>query len=150
MVAWCTKKGHGTRVMPANTLQSVQVLNAPGYVMITGVIDQSLLDLDPTDPGGEEDFGGQDLVRVSLYTVWELPLTSVCTSGWQPHRCPCLLDALRPQPATRSDQTLDRVSIHITRTACFHSHHGLSARSPQIHRFRPVLHEDLQGRRRPC
>ena len=62
MVAWCTKKVHGTRVMTAGTLQAVQVLNAPGYVMITGLIDQSLLDLDPTDPGGEEDFGGQDLV----------------------------------------------------------------------------------------
>ena len=52
--------------MTAGTLQAVQVLNAPGYVMITGLIDQSLLDLDPTDPGGEEDFGGQDLVSIRI------------------------------------------------------------------------------------
>ncbi|KAI0317524.1 hypothetical protein OF83DRAFT_1083534 [Amylostereum chailletii] len=60
-VAWCTKKGHGTRLMPAGTLQGVQLLRAPDYVMITGLLDQSLVNIQTDDPGGELDPHGQDL-----------------------------------------------------------------------------------------
>ncbi|KAI0693419.1 hypothetical protein BC835DRAFT_1075188 [Cytidiella melzeri] len=59
-VAWCTKPGHGTRVMVAGTLQGLQVLNTPDYTMITGLIDQTKLNIQSSDAGGELDSGGQD------------------------------------------------------------------------------------------
>lgn len=63
VVAWCSKAGHGTRVMPPGTLQGVQLLKAPDYVMITGMINQTLIDIKADDDGGELDPHGQDLVR---------------------------------------------------------------------------------------
>ncbi|KAI0755950.1 hypothetical protein BC629DRAFT_1662115 [Irpex lacteus] len=59
-VAWCTKKGHGTRIMLDGTLQGLQVLNTPDYTMITGLIDQTKLNIQADDAGGELDSGGQD------------------------------------------------------------------------------------------
>ncbi|VDB84003.1 unnamed protein product [Peniophora sp. CBMAI 1063] len=61
VVAWCSKAGHGTRVMPPGTLQSVQLLKAPDYVMLTGLINQTLVDMKSDDDGGELDPHGQDL-----------------------------------------------------------------------------------------
>ncbi|KZV66198.1 hypothetical protein PENSPDRAFT_655125 [Peniophora sp. CONT] len=61
VVAWCSKAGHGTRVMPPGTLQGVQLLKAPDYVMITGMINQTLIDIKADDDGGELDPHGQDL-----------------------------------------------------------------------------------------
>ena len=63
-VAWCTKKGHGTRLMLNGTLQAVQVLNAPDYLMVVGVIDQPKLNIQEGDYGGECDYGGADLVSL--------------------------------------------------------------------------------------
>jgi hypothetical protein len=59
-VAWCTKKGHGTRLMLDGTLQGLQVLNTPDYTMITGLIDQTKVNIQASDAGGELDSGGQD------------------------------------------------------------------------------------------
>ncbi|KAI0090901.1 hypothetical protein BDY19DRAFT_991511 [Irpex rosettiformis] len=59
-VAWCTKKGHGTRIMLDGTLQGIQVLNTPDYTMITGLIDQTKVNIQSGDAGGELDSGGQD------------------------------------------------------------------------------------------
>lgn len=64
MVAWCTKAGHGTRVMPAGTLLGAQLLKAPDYVQITGLIDQTKINIAAGDYGGELDPHGQDLVRL--------------------------------------------------------------------------------------
>ncbi|KZV67342.1 hypothetical protein PENSPDRAFT_676782 [Peniophora sp. CONT] len=61
MVAWCTKAGHGTRVMPAGTLLGAQLLKAPDYVQITGLIDQTKINIAAGDYGGELDPHGQDL-----------------------------------------------------------------------------------------
>jgi hypothetical protein len=63
-VAWCTKKGHGTRIMLDGTFKGLQVLNTPDYTMITGLIDQTKLNIKDGDFGGELDSGGQDLVCV--------------------------------------------------------------------------------------
>jgi hypothetical protein len=63
-VAWCTKKGHGSRIMLDGTLLGVQVLNTPDYTMITGLIDQTKLNIQAGDYGGECDSGGQDLVSI--------------------------------------------------------------------------------------
>ena len=64
-VAWCSKKGHGTRIMLENTITSAQLLKAPGYWMITGTINQTKLNIVDGDPGGELDSGGQDGVSYS-------------------------------------------------------------------------------------
>ncbi|THH17832.1 hypothetical protein EW146_g3062 [Bondarzewia mesenterica] len=60
-VAWCSKKGHGTRVMPEGTLQGVQYLKTPDYILIAGFIDQTKMDIQAGDWGGELDPHGQDL-----------------------------------------------------------------------------------------
>ena len=46
-VAWCTKKGHGTRIIPQGALQGAQWLYAKNYVQVVGYIDQSKINLDP-------------------------------------------------------------------------------------------------------
>jgi len=60
MVAWCTKPGRGTRLIPEGALQGVQFLRAPAYVQVTGHIDQSKIDILPGDFGGEMDPHGAD------------------------------------------------------------------------------------------
>jgi hypothetical protein len=59
-VAWCTKKGHGTRLMEQGTIQGAQLLKTSQYWMITGLIDQTRLNIQSGDYGGELDSGGQD------------------------------------------------------------------------------------------
>jgi len=60
-VAWCTKPGYGTRLIPEGALQGMQYLIAPDYIMLTGFVNQALIDMDPTDFGGELDPHGADL-----------------------------------------------------------------------------------------
>jgi len=60
-VAWCTKPGHGTRLIPANALQGVQVMKTPDYVQVVGFIDQRYINLYANDTGGELDPHGADL-----------------------------------------------------------------------------------------
>ncbi|KAI6008664.1 hypothetical protein EDC04DRAFT_2775405 [Pisolithus marmoratus] len=60
-VAWCTKHGHGTRLIPDGALHGVQVLKTPDYIQIAGFIDQSKINLTPDDYGGELDPHGADL-----------------------------------------------------------------------------------------
>jgi len=59
-VAWCTKPGHGTRLIPAGAITGIQFIQTPDYVQVTGNINQALIDLDPTDSGGELDPHGAD------------------------------------------------------------------------------------------
>ncbi|KAF9461679.1 hypothetical protein BDZ94DRAFT_1237548 [Collybia nuda] len=61
MVAWCTKPGHGSRLIPKNSLQGVQFMKTPDYVQVVGYVDQSRINLDPADFGGEMDPHGADL-----------------------------------------------------------------------------------------
>jgi len=60
-VAWCSKPGYGTRVFPANTLQGVQFMRTPDYVQVVGFIDQTKVNLQDSDSGGELDPHGADL-----------------------------------------------------------------------------------------
>ncbi|GAA5928634.1 uncharacterized protein JCM15063_003926 [Sporobolomyces koalae] len=60
MVAWCTKEGHGTRIIPEGALQGVQFMRTPHYVQVVGQIDQSKINIDPSDYGGEMDPHGAD------------------------------------------------------------------------------------------
>ncbi|KAH7923176.1 hypothetical protein BV22DRAFT_1106222 [Leucogyrophana mollusca] len=60
-VAWCTKPGHGTRLIPAGALQGAQLLKTSAYIQIAGFIDQTLVDMNAQDYGGELDPHGADL-----------------------------------------------------------------------------------------
>lgn len=51
-VAWCTKKGHGSRIIPFGALTGVQWLYAKNYLQVVGFIDQTKVGLQATDPGG--------------------------------------------------------------------------------------------------
>ncbi|KAG8940914.1 hypothetical protein FRC04_004897 [Tulasnella sp. 424] len=59
-VAWCTKAGHGTRIIPAGAITGAQFMKTPDYIQITGLINQANIDMDPNDGGGEMDPHGAD------------------------------------------------------------------------------------------
>ncbi|BGP39941.1 hypothetical protein JCM10450v2_003921 [Rhodotorula kratochvilovae] len=60
MVAWCTKEGYGTRIIPEGALQGVQFIQTPHYVQVVGYIDQVKINMLPDDYGGEMDPHGAD------------------------------------------------------------------------------------------
>ncbi|KDR69389.1 hypothetical protein GALMADRAFT_145439 [Galerina marginata CBS 339.88] len=61
MIAWCTKPGHGTRLIPDGALTGVQFMKTPDYVQVVGFIDQTLINMKKEDYGGEMDPHGADL-----------------------------------------------------------------------------------------
>lgn len=74
-VSWCTKPGHGGRLIPAGALKGVQFMKTPDYVQVVGFIDQSFINLTPDDFGGEldphgADFRGNPLGGLVYSTAW--------------------------------------------------------------------------------
>ncbi|KAG5340090.1 hypothetical protein C0989_002792 [Termitomyces sp. Mn162] len=61
MVAWCTKSGRGTRVIPSGAITGVQFTKTPDYVQVVGFIDQTKINIAAGDSGGEMDPHGADL-----------------------------------------------------------------------------------------
>ncbi|KJA19713.1 hypothetical protein HYPSUDRAFT_189656 [Hypholoma sublateritium FD-334 SS-4] len=61
MVAWCSKPGYGTRLIPAGTLTGLQFLKTPDYIQIVGFMDQTQINMASGDYGGEMDPHGADL-----------------------------------------------------------------------------------------
>ncbi|RPD52665.1 hypothetical protein L227DRAFT_581972 [Lentinus tigrinus ALCF2SS1-6] len=59
-VAWCTKKGYGTRLIPAGALTGVQLTKTPDYIQVVGYIDQTKINIAGDDGGGELDPHGAD------------------------------------------------------------------------------------------
>ncbi|EIM85192.1 uncharacterized protein STEHIDRAFT_147739 [Stereum hirsutum FP-91666 SS1] len=59
-VAWCTKKGYGTRLIPEGAITGIQFVKTPSYLQIAAFVDQTLLNIPADDYGGELDSGGQD------------------------------------------------------------------------------------------
>ncbi|KIM23302.1 hypothetical protein M408DRAFT_321139 [Serendipita vermifera MAFF 305830] len=59
-VAWCTKPGHGTRVMPAGTITGLTFVKTPDYIQVTGLINQANINIAADDSGGEMDPHGAD------------------------------------------------------------------------------------------
>jgi hypothetical protein len=59
-VAWCSKPGHGARVIPAGAITGIQFMQTPDYVQVVGHINQALIDLAANDDGGEMDPHGAD------------------------------------------------------------------------------------------
>ncbi|KAI0028457.1 hypothetical protein K488DRAFT_80676 [Vararia minispora EC-137] len=75
-VAWCVKSGYGTRRIQDGLFKSVQLLKTSEYYMIVGTIDQTLINIQSTDSGGELDSGGQDergnpIGGLVYSTIWE-------------------------------------------------------------------------------
>lgn len=60
-VAWCTKPGYGTRLIPGGALKGVQFTKTPDYIQVVGFIDQTQTNLKADDTGGEMDPHGADL-----------------------------------------------------------------------------------------
>ncbi|CEQ42454.1 SPOSA6832_04270 [Sporobolomyces salmonicolor] len=63
MVAWCTKDGHGTRIIPEGAIQGVQFMRTPHYVQVVGFIDQAKINIAADDYGGEMDVAEVGLTR---------------------------------------------------------------------------------------
>ncbi|KAF7975238.1 hypothetical protein HWV62_10206 [Athelia sp. TMB] len=59
-VAWCTKSGRGTRVIPNGTLKGVHFVRTKDYVQVTGVGDLTKINVKKGDEGGELDPHGSD------------------------------------------------------------------------------------------
>lgn len=59
-VAWCTKPGHGTRLIPEGAITGVQFVKTPDYIQVTGRIEQDLINIAADDSGGEMDPHGAD------------------------------------------------------------------------------------------
>jgi len=57
-VVWCTKDGHGTRIIPPGTLKGVHFLKTKDYVQITGEGDFTKMNIRRGDAGGELDDRG--------------------------------------------------------------------------------------------
>ncbi|KAA1123323.1 hypothetical protein PGTUg99_006925 [Puccinia graminis f. sp. tritici] len=60
MVAYCTTKKFGTRLIPAGAITGLQVTRTPGYIQAVGFIQQTALNIQANDTGGEEDPHGAD------------------------------------------------------------------------------------------
>jgi len=54
LVAWCSKPGHGTRIIPPEALTGVQFMMTPDYLQVTGRINQTLINIVAGDSGGGE------------------------------------------------------------------------------------------------
>jgi hypothetical protein len=75
-VAWCSKTGYGTRLIPAGALTGVQLLVTSEYMQWAGYINQVEVNLAAGDYGGELDPHGADLVRprtCHIYSVLTFP-----------------------------------------------------------------------------
>ncbi|GEM07672.1 macrofage activating glycoprotein [Rhodotorula toruloides] len=59
-VAWCTKAGHGARLIPAGALKSVHYQKTSKYIQITGTGDFTKMNIPRGDEGGELDPHGAD------------------------------------------------------------------------------------------
>ena len=94
MVAWCTKPGHGSRLIPAGALQGVQFMKTPDYVQVVGFVDQAQININTSDWGGEMDPHGADLVGFSvILSRRRLKFNDLAR---QPNGWPCLLERIRP------------------------------------------------------
>ncbi|KZO97215.1 hypothetical protein CALVIDRAFT_526775 [Calocera viscosa TUFC12733] len=60
VVAWCTKSGHGTRLIPDGTINGAHFVQTPDLVQVTGVGDLTGLNIPAGDTGGELDPHGAD------------------------------------------------------------------------------------------
>ncbi|KIM43617.1 hypothetical protein M413DRAFT_443541 [Hebeloma cylindrosporum] len=55
MVAWCTRSGYGTRLIPDGALTGLQFLKTPDYIQINGFLDQTKVNIYTGELGGQLD-----------------------------------------------------------------------------------------------
>ncbi|KAE8215861.1 hypothetical protein CF327_g897 [Tilletia walkeri] len=60
VVAYCTKSGYGTRLIPKGTIKGAQFRKTPSFVQVTGLCDCTKINVAPGDEGGELDPHGAD------------------------------------------------------------------------------------------
>ena len=93
MVAWCSKSGHGTRLIPAGAITGVQFLKTPDYIQIVGFIDQTKVNITVGDYGGEMDPHGADLVCL-LLALTVIYSDCVISLAWKPYGRSYVFDQL--------------------------------------------------------
>ncbi|KAK0237887.1 hypothetical protein EDD85DRAFT_832227 [Armillaria nabsnona] len=59
-VAWCTKEGYGTRLIPDGAITGAHFVQTPDFVQITGSGNLTMLNIPTGDGGGELDPHGAD------------------------------------------------------------------------------------------
>ncbi|GAA6014066.1 hypothetical protein JCM10207_000225 [Rhodosporidiobolus poonsookiae] len=59
-VAWCTKAGHGARLLPKGTITGAHMIRTPNYIQISGTLDGTKINIKKGDDGGELDPHGAD------------------------------------------------------------------------------------------
>jgi hypothetical protein len=60
VVSYCTRSGHGGRILPAGTITAVQFMRTSQYIQVTGLFNQAGINLAADDAGGELDPVGAD------------------------------------------------------------------------------------------
>jgi hypothetical protein len=61
MVAWCSKPGKGTRLIPNGAITGLQFMKTSDYIQVVGFVNQGMINLIDGNPGGEMDPHGADL-----------------------------------------------------------------------------------------
>lgn len=79
-IAYCTKSGYGTRLIPDGTISGAHFLKTPSYVQVTGRGDLTKINVAPRDEGGELDPHGAD---GSGNPVGGVVFTRAFTGNWQ-------------------------------------------------------------------
>ncbi|MBW0496454.1 hypothetical protein O181_036169 [Austropuccinia psidii MF-1] len=59
-VAYCTKSGYGTRLIPPKTFQNLHYVRTPHYIQLVALGDFTKVNVEPNDQGGELDPSGAD------------------------------------------------------------------------------------------
>ena len=70
-VAWCSKPGKGTRLIPEGTFQGLQYMRTSDYIQVVGFIDGTKINIAEGDYGGELDPHGADFVS-TLNLIWQI------------------------------------------------------------------------------
>jgi len=79
-VAYCTKSGRGTRLIPEGTLKGVHFVKTPDYVQVTGVGDFTKINVLKGDSGGELDDRGANGKHTKV-SFWRILLMECIGKG---------------------------------------------------------------------
>jgi hypothetical protein len=116
-VAWCSKPGHGSRLIPAGAITGLQYLKTPDYIQIVGFIDQTQINIAAGDYGGELDPHGADLRgnplgAIMFSTAWTGSYVQVIEwTNFMGGNSFCLkaCDPSRPNAASYCQHIYDRI-----------------------------------------
>ena len=86
-MVYSTNKQWGTRLIPNGAITGLQMLTAPNYRQWIIYIDQTQLNFQASDYGGELDGWAQDGVRILAPLPLRIVHLMVYLSAGQPHRC---------------------------------------------------------------